>query len=148
MAEDQYENGLTIRREVVGDDYVNKSLAAADDFTRPFQELVTRYCWGDVWARPGLSRRDRSMINIAMLSALNRPQELQLHLRGAIRNGVTKDEIREVLMQVAIYCGVPAALDGFRVAKDVLKELDETPQLQRQDAGLSEPPASNPTSGK
>lgn len=124
MSDDPYEAGLQIRREVVGNDYVNKSLAEADDFTRPLQDLITRYCWGEVWGRPGLSRRDRSVINLAMISALNRPHELKLHVRGALKNGLSKDEIREILLQVAIYCGVPAALDSFRVAKEVLDQLD------------------------
>jgi 4-carboxymuconolactone decarboxylase len=114
-----YEAGLEIRREVVGNSYVERSLAEIDDFTGPLQDLVTRYCWGEIWSRPGLSRRDRSVINIAMLSALNRPHELKLHIRGALNNGLTKDEIREILLQIGIYCGVPAALDGFRVAKEV-----------------------------
>jgi 4-carboxymuconolactone decarboxylase len=121
MSSDNYETGLQIRREVVGDAYVEKSLAEADEFTRPLQELVTRYCWGEIWSRPGLSRRERSLVNIAMLSALNRPHELKLHIRGALNNGLTKDEIREILLQIAIYCGVPAGLDSFRVAKEVFR---------------------------
>ncbi|TBW41349.1 4-carboxymuconolactone decarboxylase [Siculibacillus lacustris] len=124
MTDALYDRGLEIRRAVVGSAYVDKSLAEADDFTRPLQELITRYCWGDVWARPGLERRDRSLINLAMISALNRPHELKLHVRGALTNGVTRDEIREVLLQVAIYAGVPAALDSFRVAREVFAELD------------------------
>ncbi len=120
MSDDIYDKGMKIRREVVGDVYVYRSLAEADDFTKPLQDLVTRYCWGEVWSRPGLSRRDRSIINLAMISALNRPHELKLHVRGAVNNGLSKDEIREILLQVAIYCGVPAALDSFRVASEVL----------------------------
>jgi 4-carboxymuconolactone decarboxylase len=120
MTDGLYEKGLKIRREVVGEEYVNRSLAEMDDFTRPLQELVTRYCWGDVWSREGLSRRDRSIINLAAISALNRPNELKLHVRGALRNGMTPEEIREVLLQIAIYCGVPAALDSFRIAKEVI----------------------------
>jgi 4-carboxymuconolactone decarboxylase len=120
MTDGLYEKGLKIRREVVGEEYVNRSLAEVDDFTRPLQELVTRYCWGDVWSREGLSRRDRSIINLAAISALNRPNELKLHVRGALRNGMTPEEIREVLLQIAIYCGVPAALDSFRIAKEVI----------------------------
>ncbi len=125
MSDDLYAKGLQIRREVVGDEYVNRSLAESDEFTKPIQDLVTRYCWGDVWSRPELARRDRSLINVAMISALNRPHELKLHIRGALRNGLTRDEIREVLLQVAIYCGVPASLDAFRIAKEVFKENDE-----------------------
>ncbi|ODT36810.1 MAG: 4-carboxymuconolactone decarboxylase [Lautropia sp. SCN 70-15] len=124
MNKELFEKGLATRREVLGAEYVDKSIQSADDFNRPMQELVTQYCWGDVWNRPGLDRRTRSMLNLAMLSALNRPHELKLHVRGALRNGVTKDEIKEVLLQVAIYCGVPAAIDGFRTAREALKEAE------------------------
>ena len=124
MSDDLYERGLEIRRAVVGSEYVDRSLAEADDFTRPLQELVTRYCWGDVWSRPGLERRERSIINLAMIAALNRPHELKLHVRGALNNGLSKDEIREIFLQVAIYAGVPAALDSFRVAKETFAEID------------------------
>jgi len=124
LTDDLYEKGLEIRRAVVGAAYVDKSLADADDFTRPFQELVTRYCWGEVWSRPGLERSERSIINLAMISALNRPQELKLHIRGALRNGLTRDQIREIFLQVSIYCGIPAGLDSFRVAKEVFAEID------------------------
>jgi 4-carboxymuconolactone decarboxylase len=118
-----FEKGLGIRRAVLGSDYVDKSIAAADDFTRPLQEIVTQYCWGEVWGRPNLERKTRSLLNLAMLSALNRPHEIKLHVRGALNNGVSKDEIREVFLQVAIYCGVPAAMDSFRIAKEVFKEM-------------------------
>jgi 4-carboxymuconolactone decarboxylase len=118
-----FDKGLQTHREVLGADYVDASIRNADDFNRPMQELVTQYCWGEVWNRPGLDRRTRSLLNLAMLTALNRPHELKLHVRGALNNGVTKDEIREVLLQAAIYCGVPAAIDGFRVAREVFKEL-------------------------
>ncbi len=121
---ERLEAGLRIRREVLGDDYVNRSMQQADEFTRPFQELVSEYCWGAVWARPGLPRRTRSLLNIAMLTALNRPHEVRLHLKGALNNGCSRDEIREVLLQAAIYCGVPAALDSFRIAREVFKEAD------------------------
>lgn len=124
MTDDVYERGLEIRRAVVGRDYVDRSLAAADDFTRPLQELVTKYCWGEVWSRLELARRDRSLLNLGMIAALNRPHELKLHVRGALNNGLTRDEIREALLQVAIYCGVPAALDSFRVAREVFAEID------------------------
>jgi len=116
----RFEDGLAVRREVLGDDYVDRAMAGADELTRPLQELVTEYCWGAVWTRPGLPRKTRSLVNLAMLTALNRPHELKLHVRGALRNGCTPDEIREVLLQTAIYCGVPAAIDGFRVAREVL----------------------------
>ena len=122
MTDDLYEKGLKTRREVVGSAYVDKSLADMTEFTRPLQELVTRYCWGEVWNRPGLSRRDRSIINLAAISALNRPHELKLHVRGALNNGMSEEEIREVLLQIAIYCGLPAALDAFRIARDVIEE--------------------------
>ena len=125
MDNDRYARGLEIRKAVLGADYVERSLASADDFNRPMQELSTEYCWGHVWGRDGLSRRDRSLINLAMISALNRPHELRVHVQGAIRNGVTKDEIREVLLQVAIYCGVPAGMDSFRIAKEALAAMDE-----------------------
>jgi 4-carboxymuconolactone decarboxylase len=118
-----FERGLRVRKEVLGDAYVDASLASADSFTQPMQELVTEYCWGEVWTRPGIDRRTRSMLNLAMLTALNRPHELAAHVRGAINNGVTEDEILEVLLQSAIYVGVPAALDSFRVARGVLAEL-------------------------
>jgi len=117
-----FDKGLKIRRDVLGAEYVDKSIAAADDFNRPMQELVTEYCWGAVWGRPGLDRKTRSMLNLGMLAALNRPHEIKLHVKGAINNGVTEAEITEVLLQVAIYCGVPAAIDAFRVAREALNE--------------------------
>jgi 4-carboxymuconolactone decarboxylase len=117
--------GLAIRREVLGTDYVDRSLAGADDFNRPFQELITEYAWGAVWSRPELPRKTRSMLNLAMLTALNRPRELELHIRGALNNGVTKDEIREIFMHASVYCGVPAALDSIRVARKVFAELEQ-----------------------
>ncbi|WP_020204820.1 MULTISPECIES: 4-carboxymuconolactone decarboxylase [Cupriavidus] len=123
MNQDLFEKGLKTRREVLGSEYVDASLKNADDFNRDMQELVTQYCWGDVWNRPGLERRTRSFLNLAMIAALNRPHELKLHVRGAINNGLTKDEIKEVFLQVAIYCGVPAAIDSFRIAREVFKEM-------------------------
>jgi 4-carboxymuconolactone decarboxylase len=119
-----FDAGLAIRREVVGAEYVDRSLETADDFNRPFQELITEYAWGAVWGRPGLERKSRSMLNLAMLTALNRPHELELHVRGALTNGVTRDEMREIFMHASVYCGVPAALDAFRVARKVFAELD------------------------
>ena len=118
----RFAEGLAVRRAVLGAEYVERAMADADDLTRPLQELVTEYCWGAVWARPGLSRKMRSLVNLAMLTALNRPHEIKLHLRAALRNGCTREEIREVLLQTAIYCGVPAAVDSFRIAKDVLAD--------------------------
>ncbi|HET7409471.1 MAG TPA: carboxymuconolactone decarboxylase family protein [Paracoccaceae bacterium] len=124
-----WEAGLATRRAVVGEAYVARSLEAMDGLTAPLQDWVTRYAWGDVWNRPGLARRDRSILNIGMLVALNRPAELKLHLAGALRNGVTPDEIRECLLQSAVYCGAPAALDAFRIAREVLAEAEgEAPE--------------------
>ncbi|MEY3633506.1 MAG: carboxymuconolactone decarboxylase family protein [Betaproteobacteria bacterium] len=122
MKSESFERGLATRREVLGKQYVDDSISKADDFNLPMQELVTEYCWDRVWNRPGLERKTRSMINIAMLTALNRPHELKLHIKGAIRNGVSRDEIREILLQTAIYCGVPAAIDSFRLAREALAE--------------------------
>jgi 4-carboxymuconolactone decarboxylase len=118
-----FEKGLSIRRQVLGAEYVDNAIATADDFNRPLQELVTQYCWGEIWGRPGLDRKTRSLINLAMITALNRPHEVKMHIRGALNNGLTKEEIKEVFLQVAIYCGVPAAVDSFRIAKEVFKEL-------------------------
>ena len=117
-----FDLGEKTRRAVLGDRHVDASLASATEFTRPLQELVTEYGWGAVWSRPGLPRKIRSMLNLAMLTALNRPHELKTHVRGALANGVTEDEIREVLLQTAVYCGMPAAIDSFRVAREVLDE--------------------------
>lgn len=122
MPNDLFDRGLAIRKSVLGAEYVERSIGSADDFSLPMQELTTEYCWGAIWGRPGLPHKTRSMLNLAMLSALNRPNELRLHVRGALRNGVTKEEIREVLLQVAIYCGIPAGVESFRIAKDVLAE--------------------------
>jgi 4-carboxymuconolactone decarboxylase len=119
----RYERGLRVRKEVLGTDYVESSIRGADDFNREVQQLVTEYAWGEIWSRPGLARRDRSLLNLAMLTALNRPHELRLHLRGALTNGVSKDEIKEVFLQAAVYCGAPAALDSFRVAREVFAEM-------------------------
>jgi 4-carboxymuconolactone decarboxylase len=123
MEKAMFDKGLKIRRAVLGDEFVDKSLASADEFNMPMQELATTYCWGECWGREGLDRKTRSIINLAMISALNRPHELKIHVKGAIRNGVTKEEIREVLFQVAIYAGVPAGVDSFRIAKEALAEM-------------------------
>lgn len=122
LSRDMYERGLAIRKEVVGADYVDKSLAAANDFTKPLQNLVTTYCWGAVWGREELPRKTRSLLNVVMLTVLNRPHELKLHVRGALRNGCTKEEIREALLQAGVYGGVPAAVDAFRVSQEVFAE--------------------------
>jgi len=123
MDQQTYETGLKIRSEVLGKEYVENSMKSADDFNKPFQEFVTEYCWGAGWGRPGLSRKERSMLNLAMISILNRPHELKLHVRGALTNGLTKDQIREIFMQVAIYAGVPAGVDAFRQAREVFAEM-------------------------
>lgn len=123
MNNELFETGLKTRRAVLGDAYVDASIKSADEFSLPMQELVSQYCWGDVWNRPGLDRKTRSILNLAMLTALNRPHELRLHIRGAINNGVTKDEIREIFLQAAVYCGVPAGVDSFRNAREVFKEM-------------------------
>jgi 4-carboxymuconolactone decarboxylase len=115
-------DGLATRREVLGDDYVNRALDNADDFSWPLQELVTGFCWDAIWNRPGLERKTRSLVNLAMLMALNRPHELKAHVIGALRNGCTREEIREVLLQGAVYCGVPAGVDAFRVAREALAD--------------------------
>lgn len=122
---DIYETGMAIRRAVVGSEHVDKSLATMDDFNRDLQHLVTEYCWGAVWSRPGLERRERSILNLGMLVALNRGHELKLHIRGALNNGITRDEIKEIILQTAIYCGVPASLEATRLAKEVFAEVDK-----------------------
>jgi 4-carboxymuconolactone decarboxylase len=125
MDKQTFERGLEIRKSVLGAEFVDNAIKSADDFNRPFQELVTEYCWGAVWGREGLSKKERSLLNLAMISALNRPQELKMHVAGALNNGVTRDQIREVFMQVAIYCGVPAGVDAFRTAREVFAQLDQ-----------------------
>ena len=125
---DKFEQGLAIRRQVLGADYVDASINNATDFTMPMQELVTKYCWGEVWGRDTLPLKTRSMINLAMITALTRPHELKLHVRGALNHGCTQEEIREVLLQTAIYCGVPAAIDAFRTAKEVIDEYERETQ--------------------
>ena len=119
---DAYERGMEVRREVLGDEHVDAAIARTTDFTADFQDLITRYAWGEIWARPGLDRRTRSCITLAMLVALNRGEELAMHVRAALRNGLTPDEIKEVLLQSAIYCGVPAANSAFAIAQHVLDE--------------------------
>jgi 4-carboxymuconolactone decarboxylase len=123
---DLFRKGLEVRRAVLGTDYVDGSLARADDFMAAFQKLTTEFAWGEIWSRSGLPRKTRSMLNLAMLTALNRPAELRLHLRGALTNGVTRDEIKEILLQTGVYCGIPACLDAFKVAAEVFREVDAT----------------------
>jgi 4-carboxymuconolactone decarboxylase len=122
--ESLFEKGLKVRKEVLGEDYVNKSIAGADEFTRTMAEWSTAYCWGALWTRPGVDRRTRSIVNLSMISALNRPHELKLHVKAALKNGLTKDEIKEIFLQVAVYCGVPAGIDSFRTAREAFKELE------------------------
>ena len=128
MNQPLFDRGLEIRKAVLGAEYVDHALRTADEFSRPLQELITEYCWGAVWGREQLPRKIRSMLNLAMISTLNRPHELKMHVQGAIRNGVSREEIREVLLQVAIYAGVPAAVDSFRIAREALKEMDQAKQ--------------------
>lgn len=123
MDQKQYDQGLATRRAVLGAEYVDRAIAGATDFTRPLQEFVTAQCWGTVWNRPGLDRKTRSMLTLAMLAALNRPHEIKIHVRGAINNGVSPQEIAEILLHAGVYCGAPAAVDGFRSAAEALKEM-------------------------
>ncbi|NWK79742.1 carboxymuconolactone decarboxylase family protein [Aquitalea sp. LB_tupeE] len=122
MSKETFEQGLSIRKAVLGEDYVNQALSNADELSMPLQQLVTEYCWGTVWAREGLPRKTRSLINLGMIAALNRPHELKLHVRGALNNGCSKEEVVEAILQIAIYCGVPAAVDAMRIAREVFAE--------------------------
>ncbi len=124
MASEKFDAGLALRREVLGEDYVARAMANADEFSQPLQELVTEFAWGTVWQREGLPRRDRSLMTVVMLVALNRPHELRLHLRGALNNGLSREELREALLHAAVYCGMPAAVDAFRAAREVFAEID------------------------
>jgi len=124
MSNAQYEAGMKARREVLGDAHVDRSLVQADELTKPLQDLVIEYGWGAIWARPGLDRRTRSLVNIGMLTALNRPHELEVHLKGALNNGCSREEIVETALQTAVYCGMPAALDTMRRVKQVFAEVD------------------------
>lgn len=121
MSDDKVSKGMKVRREVLGDEHVDAAQARTTPFTADFQDLLTRYAWGEIWSRPGLDRKTRSCITLAMLVALGRDDELKLHLRAAVRNGLTRDEIKEVLLQTAVYCGVPAANSAFRIASEVLE---------------------------
>ena len=124
MDKDLLARGLQVRQEVLGKDYVENAMKTATDFNRPFQEFISEYCWGAVWTSDGLPRKTRSMLNLAMLTALGKNQELKLHIKGALTNGVTRDEIREIFIQAAVYCGVPAGVEAFRCAKEVFADLD------------------------
>ena len=125
MDQKMHDKGLEIRKAVLGEAYVNNALKNVDSFNQPFQDLLNEYCWGSVWGREELPRKTRSMLNIAMIAILNRQHEFRAHLKGALTNGVTRDEIREILMQVAIYAGMPAAVDSFRIAREVFAEIDK-----------------------
>ncbi|MBI3228247.1 MAG: carboxymuconolactone decarboxylase family protein [Mycolicibacterium cosmeticum] len=124
MDQQTYDRGRQVRTAVLGEEYVAAAMRNADEFSAPLQDLLTEYCWGAVWGREGLELKTRSMLNLAMIAILNRPQELRTHLRGALNNGVTREEIREVFLQVAVYAGAPAAVDSFRIAREVFAELD------------------------
>jgi 4-carboxymuconolactone decarboxylase len=119
---EQFEKGLEVRREVLGADYVDGSIAKADDFMMAFQEITTEWCWGYAWTRPGLDHKSRSMINLAMLTALGKPAELKLHVKGALTSGLSVDDIKEILVHATVYCGIPAGLEAFKAAHEVLKE--------------------------
>ena len=125
MNKELFDKGLEIRKSVLGKEFVENSIKNADEFNMPMQELATEYCWGYVWGRPGLDKRTRSFLNLGMIAALNRPHELKIHVQGALRNGLTRQEIMEVFLQVAIYCGVPAGVDSFRIAKEAFAEFDK-----------------------
>ncbi|RTL61331.1 MAG: gamma carboxymuconolactone decarboxylase [Hyphomicrobiales bacterium] len=124
---EQFKKGLEVRRKVLGKDYVDGSIAKADDFMMAFQEITTEWCWGYAWTRPGLSHKTRSMLNLAMLTALGKPNELKLHVKGALANGLTVDEIKEILLHATVYCGIPAGLDAFKAAHEVLKAEGAVP---------------------
>ena len=124
MTSDQYDAGLKERTEVLGQEYVERAVAGADNFNRDFQQIVTEYCWGGTWGRGVLERRDRSILNLGMLAALGKSQEFKLHFRGALNNGLTLEELREVLIQIAVYCGIPAGVEAFRNAREVLKDMN------------------------
>ena len=125
MDKAMYDKGLGVRRKVLGDEYVDAALKNVDDFNQPLQDVLNEYCWGAIWGREGLPLKTRSMLNLAMISVLNRPHELRAHIRGALRNGVSREEISEVFLQVMIYAGAPAAVDAFRTAREVFAEMDK-----------------------
>jgi 4-carboxymuconolactone decarboxylase len=128
----QFKKGLVVRREVLGAEYVDKSVNEVDDFMKPMQKMTTEWCWGEIWTRPLLDRKTRSIINLALLTALNRPNEIKLHVRGALNNGVTIAEIQEVFLQTCAYCGVPAALESFKIAKEVIEQVAAEKQRAAQ----------------
>ena len=139
MDKERYDQGLKVRREVLGDAYVDRAAAGGDEFLKPLQELVSEYCWGWLWTREGLARRTRSLINIAMLSALNRPHELKVHVMAALRNGCTRTEIQETLLQATVYGGIPCGVDSFRTAREAIQEFEAETPGPREIAALPEP---------
>tara|TARA_B100001996_G_scaffold350008_1_gene309099 strand:+ start:365 stop:748 length:384 start_codon:yes stop_codon:yes gene_type:complete len=126
MSSEMFEKGISKRRKVLGDEYVDKALASADEFGADLQKLITEYAWGEVWNKESLTDKERSMINLGMIAALNRPHELKLHIKGALNNGLTKDQIRDIFLQVTVYCGAPAGIDSMRLAREVFAEIDKT----------------------
>tara|TARA_B100001559_G_C16298571_1_gene528539 strand:- start:331 stop:714 length:384 start_codon:yes stop_codon:yes gene_type:complete len=126
MSSEMFEKGISKRRKVLGDEYVDKALATADEFGADLQKLITEYAWGEVWNKESLTDKERSMINLGMIAALNRPHELKLHIKGALNNGLTKDQIRDIFLQVTVYCGAPAGIDSMRLAREVFAEIDKT----------------------
>ena len=126
MSSKMFEKGISKRRKVLGNEYVDKALASADEFGADLQKLITEYAWGEVWNKESLTDKERSMINLGMIAALNRPHELKLHIKGALNNGLTKDQIRDIFLQVTVYCGAPAGIDSMRLAREVFAEIDKT----------------------
>ena len=126
MSSEMFERGIAKRRKVLGDEYVDKALASADEFGADLQKLITEYAWGEIWNKESLTDKERSMINLGMIAALNRPHELKLHIKGALNNGLTKDQIRDIFLQVTVYCGAPAGIDSMRLAREVFAEIDKT----------------------
>ena len=126
MSSEMFEKGISKRRKVLGDEYVDKALASADEFGADLQKLITEYAWGEIWNKESLTDKERSMINLGMIAALNRPHELKLHIKGALNNGLTKDQIRDIFLQVTVYCGAPAGIDSMRLAREVFAEIDKT----------------------
>ena len=125
MTSEMFEKGIAKRRKVLGDEYVDKALASADEFGADLQKLITEYAWGEVWNKESLNDKERSMINLGMIAALNRPHELKLHIKGALNNGLTKDQIRDIFLQVTVYCGAPAGIDSMRLAREAFAEIDK-----------------------
>ena len=126
MSSKMFEKGISKRRKVLGDEYVDKALASADEFGADLQKLITEYAWGEIWNKESLTDKERSMINLGMIAALNRPHELKLHIKGALNNGLTKDQIRDIFLQVTVYCGAPAGIDSMRLAREAFAEIDKT----------------------